>query len=444
MSDSSPRLLVVMGSGETTPTMVSTHRRVLQALGRAPDAVLLDTPYGFQENADEVTGKALDYFASSVGSPVEVVSLRRADALSPVRLETAVARVREADWVFAGPGSPTYLAAQWHQTPLPEVVAERLRTGGATVFASAAAVTLGAITVPVYEIYKAGMDPFWAPGLDLLRAVGLEAVCVPHFDNADGGTAFDTRFCYLGERRLAALESELPAGTWVLGVDEHTALTLDLGAGTARVDGRGAVTVRARGASTAFPTGSEVAIADLVAAASGRAPGGGRTRVARGRSTSGSVAPSTPDREGTTPAEPVPAGLAEATARSAAAFDAALSGGRAVDAAEATVALEQAVRDWASDVEQADTADRARAELRRQVVALARVAQLGLHEHRDLVSPHVEALLALRQRARADGRYADADAIRDVLVDAGVEVRDTPEGADWTYHDPLDAAIGGA
>src|SRR2546430_10964210 len=61
------------------------------------------------------------------------------------------------------------------------------------VFASAAALTLGSHTVPVYEIYKAGVEPAWVPGLDLVRrATGLPAVLIPHYDNAEGGH-HDTR-----------------------------------------------------------------------------------------------------------------------------------------------------------------------------------------------------------------------------------------------------------
>ena len=88
---------------------------------------------------------------------------------------------------------------------------------------SAAALTLGSHTVPVYEVYKVGEDPRWVEGLDLLGQItGIRAAVVPHYDNAEGGT-HDTRFCYLGEPRLAGLEAELPAEVGVLGVDEHTA-----------------------------------------------------------------------------------------------------------------------------------------------------------------------------------------------------------------------------
>jgi len=59
-------LLVVMGSGETAPAMRRVHRDVFAATGDGP-AVMLDTPFGFQENADELAGKTLAYFAESVG-----------------------------------------------------------------------------------------------------------------------------------------------------------------------------------------------------------------------------------------------------------------------------------------------------------------------------------------------------------------------------------------
>ncbi len=75
-----PRLLTIMGSGETAPTMVKVHRRVMEAAGATGpgDAVLLDTPYGFQENADDISARAQTYFRSSVGHPIEVATWRSA------------------------------------------------------------------------------------------------------------------------------------------------------------------------------------------------------------------------------------------------------------------------------------------------------------------------------------------------------------------------------
>src|SRR5439155_6913438 len=118
--------------------------------------------------------------------------------------------------------------------------------GGASTFASASALVLGTHTVPVYEIYKVVADPHWLDGLDLVSVAGLRAAVIPHYDNAEGGT-HDTRYSYLGERRLVLMEQQLPDDVFVLGVDEHTACIIDLDADTATITGLGAVTIRRRG-----------------------------------------------------------------------------------------------------------------------------------------------------------------------------------------------------
>jgi len=61
-------------------------------------------------------------------------------------------------------GQPTYALRQWRDTPVPDLLADKLTRGGVVVFASAAALTLGSHTVPVYEIYKAGCEPNWDTG----------------------------------------------------------------------------------------------------------------------------------------------------------------------------------------------------------------------------------------------------------------------------------------
>ena len=60
-------------------------------------------------------------------------------------------------------------------------------------FASAAASTLGEHTLPVYEIYKVGQDPYWEKGMNILDVYGLSCTVVPHFNNAEGGN-HDTSF----------------------------------------------------------------------------------------------------------------------------------------------------------------------------------------------------------------------------------------------------------
>ena len=182
--------------------------------------------------------------------------------------------MRSADWVFAGPGArptPWPVAGQSAAAAL----LDRVAAGeGVTVFASAAAATIGFAAVPVYEIYKAGAAPHWLDGLDLLGILGLKVAVIPHYDNAEGGS-YDTRYCYLGERRLSLLERELPADAAVLGVDEHTAAVFDLRAGTVEISGRGGVTVRRAGTGSVLTPGTVLALARLRELVRGEPAAGG-------------------------------------------------------------------------------------------------------------------------------------------------------------------------
>jgi cyanophycinase-like exopeptidase len=411
------RLFTLMGSGETAPTMIKVHRSLMERAGAGP-AVMLDTPFGFQENADDLTAKAQEYFARSVGHPIGIASWRSADA-GEFAYDTLVARVHEARYVFAGPGSPTYALRQWSGTGLAELLVDRVERGGAVTFASAAALTTGVVTVPVYEIYKAGEDPSWRDGLNLLeRLTGLRAAVVPHYDNAEGGH-HDTRFCYLGERRLAMLERSLPQGAFVLGVDEHTSVTFDLDAGTATVGGLGSMTIRRAGRSVVHPTGSVVSIASIGSGASNSgAPGAGAAPAS-------GAAPSAP-----TVASPF---LAEVDEHEATVVRA-LADRDARSAAEAVLALDRTIESWSRDSLQSDEAERARATFRSLVVRLGELAAAGAGDPRDRVAPFVDLLLAQRAAARRAKDFASSDAIRDGLAAAGVEVRDTPTGQEWVLH----------
>jgi cyanophycinase-like exopeptidase len=408
------RLLVIMGSGETAPTMIKPHRALFARTAGGGPAALLDTPYGFQENADDISQRAQSYFGDSVGERVDVVSWRT--ALEPgLAREQALATLRAARWVFAGPGSPTYALRHWRDTPIPELLLQKLTGHGVVVFASAAALTLSSHTVPVYEIYKAGADPYWAEGLGLFEAAtGLPAIVIPHYDNAEGGH-HDTRYSYLGERRLSRLERDLPDETFVLGVDEHTGCVLDLDARTATVVGNSAVTVRRRGASTVFPTGSVLSFDALTAAGAGSGGADAPPPVAP------ELARERPD---------IPSLRTEAD-RLDAAFGAALTG-RDVDGGVSVVlAMEQTLADWSTDTYSSEDGDHARSVLRGMVVRLGELASAGARDPREMVGPYVEALLDLRRAARAARDFATSDAIRDQLIAAGVEVRDTPDGVRW-------------
>jgi len=407
------RLLVIMGSGETSPTMSKVHRDLLGRVGQGP-AVMLDTPFGFQENADDISAKAQAYFKESVQCELGVASFRTADDVDPLPYETTLARLREAAYVFAGPGSPSYAVAQWSASRIPAILAQKLRTGGCVTFASAAACTLGPFALPVYEIYKAGERVRWLDGLNLTGEIGLPAVIVPHFNNTEGGN-HDTRYCYMGERRLSMLEAALPPDVFILGVDEHTACILDLDARTASVAGLGSVTVRRHGQMSAIVAGTTLPIAELVGAAPGRLHAG--------------TAPP-PVASSPAPAAAVDPLVADID-RFEHAFDASVRAGDAPAAVKIALELDDLLHDWSRDTTQSDLLDRGRAALRAMIVRLGEAAETGLRDPRQIVGPFVEALLEARRQARTDGRWADADNLRDSILAAGVEVRDTTGGTEW-------------
>ena len=386
------RRLVIMGSGEISPGMLGVHREVFAGLPDPADARLMDSPFAFQENAGELAEKIGQYFAESLGRPLRPINLpASADTLT---LERALAAIRAADWVFAGPGSPSYARRCWEGTAVLEALADVVAPGrnSALVFASAAAVTLGDWALPVYEIYKVGEDPRWEPGLGLMsRVLGWRCAVIPHYDNREGGT-HDTRFCYVGGRRLARIEPELGDG-FILGVDEHTALLLDLEEGTASVAGRSAVTLRVAGVEDVIANGTRLTISELEARIAALGVEGA---VGSGRTTG----PGEPGDLATDP-EPGPGAAAEPA-----------------DLARAVLAAlpAEAARERAA------------------VVALVEAAEAASAAHdRALAGRAVHALVEVRAQSRAAGDWGASDRLRDVLVALDVEVRDSREGSTWQW-----------
>ncbi|SDJ77655.1 hypothetical protein SAMN05421874_103175 [Nonomuraea maritima] len=392
-----PGSLVLMGSGETSPTMVEIHRAAARTLRPGARAVLLDTPYAFQENRADISARACRYFARSVGLDVEVA-----------------AGITGADWVFSGPGSPTYALDRWAGSGVAGDLRARIRAReGVTVLASAAACTAGLATVPVYEIYKVGAEPHWREGLGLLESLGLQAVLIPHYDNAEGGT-HDTRFCYLGERRLARMERELPPGTAVLGLDEHTALVIDLESESVRVSGRGGLTVRRPGSQVFLPSGTGTDLAGL-------------RRLAEGAA--GAAPPPRPAPEQAAEAE---ATLEESIGACEKLFGAAVARPDPVAAAQVVLDLEAEIVRWAADTEEdSGGVEQARELLRLLVARLGELAAAEARRSRSLPAL-VEPLLALRADLRSQGRYEVADALRAALHSGGITVEDTPDGSRWS------------
>ena len=257
-----PGTLTLMGSGEMSATMGQVHRAVMSKIAGPVRAVFLDTPAGFQLNADQISAKATQYFQQCFNIALSIASFKAATAATPVEVENALRKLWLANYIFAGPGSPTYTIRNWQNTAILEAIARRLAAGAHPVFASAAAIAVGRYALPVYEIYKVGEEPHWVDGLDLLGPYGLELAIVSHWNNTEGGT-HDTRYCFMGEPRLKLLEERLPDSATILGIDEYTACLVDLGAHEGLVMGAGQVTIRHKGYEMYYPSGAVFSLDQL-------------------------------------------------------------------------------------------------------------------------------------------------------------------------------------
>jgi hypothetical protein len=284
------------------------------------------------------------------------------------------------------------------------------------VAASAAALTVGSKTLPVYEIYKVGQEPHWVDGLDLLSPFGLDWTVVPHWNNTEGGN-HDTRFCFMGAPRLQALETQLPATTTLAGLDEHTALVIDLERQSAAVQGLGSITLRRQGAERAWSKGGLIPLAQL-----------------RGPMAAGSILPSQQDPQ-PRPALP-PAGTIEdrvwlPVETWAEQVQTAVARDQTQAAIQGLLSLEHHIHQVYEQL-QARNAEGAAWDVLRhlQVIFATRLAQRPINRQACL-APLVEALLLARARLREQQQWAAADAIRDCLTQAGVQVEDDPQGRRW-------------
>jgi hypothetical protein len=223
--------------------MVQAHRDVMGRINGSVRPVFIDTPANFEPNVDSIARRAVEYFQTHFGLSLDTISFPTAQYPTPVALEEVLRQLRRANYLFSGPGSPTYAVRAWRNTAVFETMAGKLASGSHVVLASAAVTSMGRYTLPVYEIYKVGLDLHWTDGLDLLGRYGLNLACIPHWNNASGET-HDTSRCFMGEARLRRLEQMLPPDVVILGIDEFTACIVDLNAHRCHVLGQGGVTIR--------------------------------------------------------------------------------------------------------------------------------------------------------------------------------------------------------
>lgn len=261
-----PGKLVLFGSGETSPSGQPIHERMLRELTPPVHIAILETPAGFQPNSATVADKVGEFMEKKLQNFVPQVSIiparKKGTAFSPDD-PAAVAPILECNYIFAGPGSPTYMARQLAGTLALHHMVERHRQGAYLCMASAAALAVGTKVIPVYEVFKVGDDPHWVDGLDLLGPYGLELAIVPHWNNAEGGDELDTSRCFMGRARMEELRQQLPASTRILGIDEHTAVVFDFEQTCCLVMGKGTVTTLSREEECIYQAGGSFPFSEL-------------------------------------------------------------------------------------------------------------------------------------------------------------------------------------
>jgi hypothetical protein len=261
-----PGLVILFGSGETSASGQKVFDWLLRRLPSPVRVAIVETPAGFELNSAQVAGRIgefLDHRLQNYRPQVTVVPARkRGTPYSPDNPEIA-ALIPGAHAIFLGPGSPTYAVRQLRDSLTWQTVLACHRLGAALVLASAATVAAGAYALPVYEIYKVGEDLHWRDGLDLLQPYGLSLALISHWNNNDGGADLDTSRCWMGQGRFRQLMAMLPPGTTVVGIDEHTALVMDLASGDCRVMGRGWVSVLHGGEEQRFEHGHGFGLSEL-------------------------------------------------------------------------------------------------------------------------------------------------------------------------------------
>ncbi len=403
-------IIAIMGSGETSESMVRVHRFLLQKVSPPLQAVFLDTPAGFQLNADELYEKAKDYFEKHLGQNLRQISFKSSKDISPSAAEKAWQTLRQANYIFVGPGSPTYALKNWLSTPFPQILYERIKAGACFVAASAAALTLGQYTLPVYEIYKVGEDLHWVKGMNLLGKFGLHLVVIPHWNNAEGGT-HDTRFCYMGEPRLIELEALLPDGTAILGIDEHTACIINFPQKELLVRGLGGITLRYKGQQNFWPAGKTISLSDLTEILPplipAEASSSSTIEIGQNISTFWDQVNS----------------LKNSFARHLPQKNGAIL-------ADILVQLDKLILDNSEIITHEETV------LAHQTLWQL-ISQLGLlledqsKDVRELIAPLVNLLLDIRQQLRQEKRWPLADEIRIRMGQAGIIVEDTQTGPRW-------------
>lgn len=232
--------LVLFGSGEISPTGGRVHEEVIQQIGvDNPKIVIISTPAGFQPNVETVCGEIEEFLKVRLGNYHPEIKVIYANNSELANDDNVIKAIDDADYIFMGPGSPTYGVRHLKETKLIKKIVDRIKDGATLSLASAATISFSRYAQPVYEIYKVGTDLYWENGLDVYSQIYEVMTIIPHWNNTEGGEKTDTSRCFIGHERFNKMLKLLPNREGLVGIDEQTGVIIDLKTKEVKVLGEG-------------------------------------------------------------------------------------------------------------------------------------------------------------------------------------------------------------
>jgi cyanophycinase-like exopeptidase len=258
--------IAFLGSGETSLAGGRIFEQLARQIAGPVRIAVMETPAGFELNSGQVAGKVADFLKTRLGNyhpQVDVVAARKKGGrFSPDDPEIC-APLLQANLIFMGPGSPTYAIRQLEGSLAWELIRARQRMGATLVFASAATIAVGAFSLPVYEIYKVGMDVYTLPGLNFFADFETPLSIVPHWNNTDGGSDVDTSRCFIGMERFSEWCAALPPDQTVIGLDEHTGIIMDFAKRECQIVGVSSVSLVRSCDPKIYPSGTNFPLSEI-------------------------------------------------------------------------------------------------------------------------------------------------------------------------------------
>ncbi|MBE0680815.1 MAG: cysteinyl-tRNA synthetase [Anaerolineales bacterium] len=258
--------IAFLGSGETS----LAGGRIFETLARLiPDPLrvaILETPAGFELNASLVAGRVGDFLKTRLQNYKPTINLiparKQGTEFSPDNLEI-LKPLLQANLIFMGPGSPSYVVRQLQNTLAWDIIRARHRLGATLVFASAATISVSEWVLPVYEIYKVGEDVHVKDGLKFFADFGMHLSFIPHWNNAEGGVDLDTSRCFMGMERFEQWRKLTPKQNIIVGLDEHSGIIMDCEKGVCDVHGVSSVTVLKSDGAEMYASGANFSLNEL-------------------------------------------------------------------------------------------------------------------------------------------------------------------------------------